>query len=465
MKKILPYFLSVLVLLILWQVISCIVDSSFIVPKPVDVFVALAKLVATKNFWNNLTGTVARVFISFALSLFFGTAIGFFCGRSEFLKRFFSVPLTILRATPVVALILILIFALKSNDVPIAVSLLMTLPLVVSSISSGFEKNKNDMQLLEMAQTFRFSRSKIIRYVHIPKLLPFFKSAVVSSFGMTWKVVVAGEVLCHPKKSLGNILSTAQISIESEQVFAITISIILLCFAFEKLISCLFVIVPKILKAKKLSLLKKNLQQKNFTVQAQPHVIINRKKMEPLQIKDLNISFGESDIFKNYSVAFDCNKITAIVAPSGKGKTTLLRHIAKTFDQVSVCFQEPRLLENESVILNVVLPLASTKSKTDIQDYARAFAILKIFGMENKIFADCKTLSGGERQRVNLVRSIIFQSNILLLDEPFSAIDVATKSTIMSFIKKEQESNPRTIIFVTHDKSESDFLADKIVPL
>lgn len=84
-----------------------------------------------------------------------------------------------------------------------------------------------------MARIYNFSKKQKVHLLWIPILKPFVKTAIIASFGMTWKVVVAGEVLCLPKSALGSWLSTAQVHLESQEVFAISIIIIALSFLIE----------------------------------------------------------------------------------------------------------------------------------------------------------------------------------------------------------------------------------------
>jgi len=211
-----------------------ILDSSLILPLPKDVFLCAVKLFREIVFWKNVFITFLRVIESFLFSIIFGSFIGILCGKFLFVKEFLEIPISILRSTPVVALILILIFAFSSSTVPIVVSILMSLPVMISSISNGFVFSEDDKKLFFMAKIFHFTKKQRIFHLWIPKLCPFFLSGFIASFGMSWKVVVAGEVLCLPKFALGTQLSTAQVHLESQEVLAISIIIVGLSFLLEK---------------------------------------------------------------------------------------------------------------------------------------------------------------------------------------------------------------------------------------
>ena len=208
-KTIAAYILSVLVILAAWVFVSKLINAELILPSPLEVFSSMAGLVKTKAFWQAFTHTFLRVIISFAITVVLGTAIGIAAGFSKFLRDFFELPLAIIRATPVVAFILIALFWFKSGTVPVFV--------------------------LGMAKVFCFSRRQIFKYIQFPSLVPFLLNGMVSSFGLTWKVVAAGEVLSLPKYAAGTMLQKAQIHLETSTVIAVAIILVLVSFVIERL--------------------------------------------------------------------------------------------------------------------------------------------------------------------------------------------------------------------------------------
>lgn len=227
------YLFSVVFLFILWIVLSKLVNASLILPGPVAVFKAMGSLLKTPAFYLAFAYTFSRVLLSFAISVVAGTLLGVLCGLSSFARDFFELPLAVIRATPVVAFILIALFWFKSGTVPVFVSVLMTLPIMTTAVSNGFYKS--DEKLPGMAKVFCFTRKQIFRYIQLPALVPFFMNGMVSTFGLTWKVVAAGEVLSLPKNAAGTILAKAQVHLESPTVIAITIILVVVSFGLERL--------------------------------------------------------------------------------------------------------------------------------------------------------------------------------------------------------------------------------------
>lgn len=232
-KTIAAYLLSIFVLLAAWFFLSKLINAELILPSPLEVFSSMGSLVKTKAFWQAFAHTFLRVIISFAITVVIGTALGIAAGFSKFLRDFFELPLAVIRATPVVAFILIALFWFKSGTVPVFVSVLMTLPIMTTAVANGF--SKADEKLMGMAKVFCLTRSQIFKYIQFPSLVPFLLNGMVSSFGLTWKVVAAGEVLSLPKYAAGTMLQKAQVHLETSTVIAVAIILVLVSFVIERL--------------------------------------------------------------------------------------------------------------------------------------------------------------------------------------------------------------------------------------
>ena len=232
-RTVIAYILSLLFIILIWGVLSWFINASLILPSPQKVFSTALELVKSRSFWIAFAHTSLRVIISFAISVVLGTIIGIACGFSSFTRDFFELPLAIIRATPVVAFILIALFWFKSGTVPVFVCVLMTMPIMTTAVANGF--SKTDEKLLAMSKVFCFTRGQVFRYIQLPSLIPFFLNGMVSSFGLSWKVVAAGEVLSLPKYAAGTMLQKAQVHLETSTVMAVAIILVVVSFILERL--------------------------------------------------------------------------------------------------------------------------------------------------------------------------------------------------------------------------------------
>ena len=204
----------------------------------------------------------------------------------------------------------------------------------------------------------------------------------------------------------------------------------------------------KISKNKKTESFQKKSCEKNQTEQNSTSV----------KIKNLTIKKGNKLLFENFNYEFQKNKIT-----SGSGKTTLLTQIALTNPEVSFLFQEPRLLPSLTVFQNVFLPLFNIFGAKKAEEIAEKY--LKATGLFERKDEKTQNLSGGEKQRVAMARSFAFPSKILLLDEAFQSLDEKIKKSLEQTLKKLLSESPKTVIFVTHEKSEAKEIADITVEM
>ncbi len=231
--KTVPYLLSLITILLIWWIFAQKVDSVLIIPRPEDVLIQIFDFLLSSVFWSNILFTFLRVLYSFLITIVSGFLIGIFCSKNSFVKDFFKIPLAVIRVTPVISVILIVMFWLKSSTVPVAVTVLMCLPVMITSIINGGDKKNTE--LLNVAKVFDYTGFQKFIFIELPELKPFFWSGAVSVFGMCWKVVVAGEVLSLPGKGVGVLIQKSQLHLETTSVMAYTILLVAFSFILELL--------------------------------------------------------------------------------------------------------------------------------------------------------------------------------------------------------------------------------------
>lgn len=232
-KRIAFWLLSVVLIFSIWAFVAYVMKTPFILPDPLTVIKITGNLLVSKSFWINFIISFLRIFCGFFISAILGILTGFVCGCYKSLEYFFEIPLTVLRTIPVIAFILFVVYWFNSNVVPVFVCVMMSFPIMTSAVISGF--GSVDSKLLEMADNFKFSKKQTFRYLKLPAVVPFIKNGMIQTFGLCWKVTIAGEVLCLPKKGLGAALQFNQIHLETGTVMAITLLLVVFCFTFEKL--------------------------------------------------------------------------------------------------------------------------------------------------------------------------------------------------------------------------------------
>ncbi|HWR10877.1 MAG TPA: ABC transporter permease subunit [Rectinemataceae bacterium] len=229
--------LGVAVSLIAWQILSTAIGSSLILPGPLEVADKLGSIFSTTSFWQAILGTLERVLFSFFLSVGLGALTGAASGLRPWIKDFLAPLLTTIRATPVLALILVAMFWLPSTGVPIFSAFLMAYPIVHTSAYAGIVSI--DRELLEMASVFKVPPTVQFFRLRLPAARGHFLSGAKSALGLCWKVVVAGEVLSQPAFALGSGLQDARLSLETGSVLAWAAVTVFLCGVSEFLLGLL----------------------------------------------------------------------------------------------------------------------------------------------------------------------------------------------------------------------------------
>lgn len=192
--------------------------------------------------------------------------------------------------------------------------------------------------------------------------------------------------------------------------------------------------------------------------------------MRGVEIKGLKVAYGEKTIFDGFDISFKANGISVVLGGSGVGKSTLLNAIAglllyegsieREAGNVSYIFQNDRLIPSISVYKNLDLILRAVfKDKNERKRRIdEMLEILEISELSSKLPT---TLSGGQAQRVAMARAYLYPSTVLLLDEPFKALDPALKARLIAKLIALNEREKRTVVFVTHAIDECLLLADE----
>ena len=201
--------------------------------------------------------------------------------------------------------------------------------------------------------------------------------------------------------------------------------------------------------------------------------------MQPIvDVKNLTKNFynkeGEVKVLKNINFSLNEGEILTILGPSGSGKSTILNILTKLLEPTSgevnikgnigYMFQRDHLLEWRNIMDNITIGLEIQHQKTP-QSISKIENLLKTYGLWDFRNMYPKELSGGMRQRVALIRTLDVNPDILLLDEPFSALDYQTRILVSDDIYKIIKNENKSTILVTHDISEAISMSDKIAVL
>jgi len=195
----------------------------------------------------------------------------------------------------------------------------------------------------------------------------------------------------------------------------------------------------------------------------------------PITIKNLSKAYGDQVIFEDFNLVLEKNKITGILGPSGSGKSTFLNLccglekpdrgtiIGVNLQTISYIFQEPRLLPWRTIRENLRFVLKQKSIRKAGPHEETINEMLKLVGLDTVGDFYPRELSGGMRQRVSIARAFLYPSELLLMDEPFSSLDLALKNKLMDDFLEIWQHDQRTVIFVSHDRLEIERLSHEIL--
>jgi NitT/TauT family transport system ATP-binding protein len=191
---------------------------------------------------------------------------------------------------------------------------------------------------------------------------------------------------------------------------------------------------------------------------------------------DLSFSYGETPVLSGVSFSVERQRFVSFIGPSGCGKTTLLHVLAGIYphqtgrldvytDNISFVFQHDSLLEWRTAVSNVLLPfeLQNVPVTDAVRDKARH--MLSLVGLDGFDEHLPHELSGGMKKRVEIARALVTDPELLILDEPFSSLDIMTRERLNVLVKQIQRIQKTTIVLVTHSVEEACFLSDTVYVL
>ena len=218
--------------LVLWYGLDRLICNEILFAGPAATMRSLIRLLGTSEFYISVVSTLLRIAAGFAAGAAVGIAAAVLGYRVRAVGAFLAPFVTVLKSTPVVSFVILLLIWAGNKNLSLLICLLVVAPILYLNTMSGL--CAVDIKLLEMARILHMPYMSRIRYIYIPQLRPSLASALSLSLGMSWKSGVAAEVIGQPLHTIGNALYRSKIFFETADVFAWTLVIIAMSWAFER---------------------------------------------------------------------------------------------------------------------------------------------------------------------------------------------------------------------------------------
>ena len=219
--------------LLLWQLGAMALDQPLLLVSPLRVLRRLGSLCLEAAFWKTVAFSFQRIAAGFLLAFFAGILLALLAGRFHLLEMLLWPYVVTIKSVPVASFIILALLLFSSRYLAILIAFLIVLPIIYTNVSIGIRETGRD--LLEMARVFQIPPWRRVRYLYAPQVLPYFRSACAVAVGLSWKAGVAAEVIGMPEGSIGEQLQQAKIYLNTPDLLAWTVVIVLVSLGFEKL--------------------------------------------------------------------------------------------------------------------------------------------------------------------------------------------------------------------------------------
>jgi len=404
--------------LLIWQLISICVNNSILLVGPWETLCALGVQAFEVTFWKTAVFTTIRISCGFALGLTIGFMLALLSKKSKIAEAFLEPVMQFFKTVPVASFVVLFLIWWRADKLAMIISFMVVMPHIYINTLEGLKSA--DKKLLEMAKVFEMPVWNKFFYIYRPALKPFLDSGIKVTAGMSWKSGVAAEVIGIPLYSVGEQLYMSKINLDTAGVLAWTLVVIFLSAIFERIVLWIW---------KKWNAWNPSCVEKKRLIKEDAKAIV---------MQEVSKQYDGKVVLQNVCATYSKENVTYLNSPSGSGKTTLLRVlaglekvdsgvIANPNRYLTYVFQEDRLCEEYNAVKNLELVCGNS-------DRARKH-LLELLDEED-FDKPCKALSGGMKRRVAVARAFCVDSEVVLLDEPFTGLDEENKRKVKEYIEK-----------------------------
>lgn len=220
--------------LIVWQIASMQIGQEILLASPISVVKCLFREMVTKGFWNSIASSLCKIALGFFIAFTTGILAAILSKVSHLIRELIEPPVQMMKSVPVASFIILCLVWIPSRNLSIFISFIMVFPIIYSNTFQGIERT--DAQLLEMGALFDIPWHKRIRYIYLSEVMPYITTACSVSLGMCWKAGIAAEVIGIPSGSIGEKLYQAKIYLNTPELFAWTVVIVIVSVLFERIV-------------------------------------------------------------------------------------------------------------------------------------------------------------------------------------------------------------------------------------
>lgn len=221
-----------------WALASWGVGKPVLLPSPAEVAVCLWGLMRSVDFYRITFHSLSNVAVGIFFAVFGGTLLAILTSRVGFLRELTLPLMTVMKATPVASFIILAWLWIGAAGVPSFITLLIVLPVVWTNLDEGL--SNIDPHLTEVAEVFHMPFLRRLKLLILPSVKPYFLSACRTSLGLAWKAGIAAEIIAMPPEHIGTMIGEGKLYLMTTEMFAWTLTVILLSLVIELSFTALF---------------------------------------------------------------------------------------------------------------------------------------------------------------------------------------------------------------------------------
>lgn len=472
--------IGVLIAASAWWVFVTFLSVMYRFPTPDQVVGASVSMWREGTLTHDTSVSMARWFVGWSFGAFVGVGLGILTGRSRLIGFLVEPPITLFKAAPFITLIPLSLRIFGLSEIG-KFLLIGWIAFTVSWVVMHEAVQQMPLHLRWLWKSTEASWCKWVTHVLIPFNWPHISASMRASAALSLIVVAAVEMGGAYERSSGFWWSEGlgyrvfrALDIGRDDMMLAGITVFAIC---GLVIDRLVVVAPRLVAdfARKTSRSNSAILVENLLTEQDSDT--EDKTCPEIEIVLRNASYKDARVISSLTLSLDHCKTIGIVAPSGAGKTTLLRCVAGlefpdfsfevertsnqnplSTDAVSSVFQESSVFEHLTVWQNASFGVRNRSKSSNLE----CLNLIREFGLAGKESRRAGDLSGGERQRLALAMALSNHPTLLLLDEPFGALDVITRREMQRFFFEKIRGNVASI-FITHSIDEAVLLSDKIL--
>jgi len=209
------------------------IGHDILLVSPVAVIVRFSQLICEADFWNSVLFSFQRITSGFLLAILLGGMSAALSARFRRIEELLAPVVLVFKSTPVASFTILVLIWVSSRNLSVLISFLTVFPVVYTNLLNGIRNT--DSKLLEMACVFDVPTHRRIVFIYLSQIMPFFRAACMVGLGLCWKAGVAAEVIGIPTGSIGEKLYMSKVYFNTPDLFAWTLTVIIISLLFEKL--------------------------------------------------------------------------------------------------------------------------------------------------------------------------------------------------------------------------------------